>query len=57
MNSTSYYNIKMGVQTLGFEGINYKIYDWMRDDVEYACFLDSCQKRGKCIGAKHLFKG
>jgi len=24
----------MGVQTLGFEGINYKTYDWMRDAVE-----------------------
>jgi hypothetical protein len=41
MNSTSYYNIKIGVQTLGFEGINYKTYDWVRDAVEYACFLDS----------------
>ena len=51
MNSTSYYKIKMGVQTLWFEGINYKIYDGMRDAFEYACFIDSCQKSGKYMGA------
>jgi hypothetical protein len=28
----------------------------VRDAVEYACFLDSWQKYGKCIGAKHLLK-
>jgi hypothetical protein len=32
----SYYSTKMGVQTLGFEGINFKTHDWMRDAVENA---------------------
>jgi len=46
MDIIAYYNTKMGGQTLGFEGINYKIYDWTRDAVEYACFLDSCKNVG-----------
>jgi len=46
----------MSVQTLWFESINYKIYDRMRDAVEYARFFDSCRKSGKCIGAEYLVK-